>query len=105
MALVSIIVPVYNAEKYLDRCLKSIINQSLKDIEIILINDGSIDRSIEICNYYKIKDSRIKVIDKENTGVSDSRNIGIELAKGEYIGFVDADDWIGATRCNMKSVA
>lgn len=91
---VSIIVPVYNVEAYLDKCIKSILNQTFSDFELILINDGSTDKSLEICNYYKSIDNRIIVIDKINTGSSDSRNIGINLAKGEYICFVDSDDWI-----------
>ncbi|MEF2820385.1 MAG: glycosyltransferase family 2 protein [Clostridium sp.] len=91
---VSIIVPVYNVENYLDKCITSILNQSFKSIEVILINDGSMDRSGEICDYYKSMDSRIKVIHNENMGSSASRNIGIENATGNYICFVDSDDWI-----------
>lgn len=91
---VSIIVPVYNVEKYLRRCMDSLINQTFKDIEIIAINDGSTDKSIQILQEYKEKDSRVKIIDKENTGVSDSRNKGIKTSNGEYILFVDSDDWI-----------
>ena len=91
---ISIIVPIYNTEKYLERCLKSLINQSYKNIEIILVNDGSNDSSLAICNKYKSNDDRIIVIDKEHTGVSDTRNIGIKRATGNYIGFVDSDDYI-----------
>lgn len=91
---VSIIVPIYNTERYLDKCIQSILNQTYKNFELILINDGSTDNSIDICNHYKISDDRIVVIDKENTGSSDSRNIGIDKAKGKYICFVDSDDWI-----------
>lgn len=94
MKLVSIIVPIYNVEKHLRKCLDSLINQTLKEIEIILINDGSKDNSLEICLEYAKQDSRIKVIDKVNEGVSIARNTGIELAEGDYIGFVDPDDWI-----------
>ena len=94
MKKVSVIVPVYNAEKYLHRCIESIINQTLNGIEIILINDGSTDNSLNICKQYEEIDPRIKVIDKENSGPSASRNIGIENANGEYITFVDSDDWI-----------
>lgn len=94
MKLVSIIVPIYNAQKYLDECIESIVNQTYKNIEIILVNDGSTDNSIEICKEYSIKDSRIIVIDKINTGVSDSRNIGIKRSSGEYICFVDSDDFL-----------
>lgn len=94
MKLVSIIVPIYNVEKYLAKCLESLIQQTLKDIEIILINDGSKDNSLDICMQYAKKDSRIKIVDKVNEGVAIARNIGIEMAEGEYIGFVDPDDWI-----------
>lgn len=91
--LISIIIPVYNVEKYLRSCLDSIIEQSYKNIEIILINDGSKDSSAEICDEYALIDSRIKVVHKKNEGVSSARNIGIEMATGEYISFVDSDDW------------
>lgn len=91
---ISIIVPIYNAEKYIERNLESLINQSLKEVEIILINDGSTDNSLEICNRYAALDKRITIIDKVNEGVSIARNKGLEVAKGEYIGFVDADDYI-----------
>ena len=91
---VSVIVPVYNVEKYLKRCLDSLINQTLKDIEIIVVNDGSTDNSLDILNKYAENDSRIKVIDKENSGVSDCRNIAMKQMKGKYIMFVDSDDWI-----------
>ena len=92
--LVSIIVPVYNAEKNLDRCIESILNQTYKAFELILLNDGSSDASGRICNDYAAKDKRIKVVHKENSGVSDTRNQGLALAKGEYIQFLDSDDWI-----------
>jgi glycosyltransferase involved in cell wall biosynthesis len=91
---VSVIVPVYNAEQFLCNCIDSILNQKLKDIEIILVNDGSSDKSGEICDDYKQLDKRVKVLHIENQGVSNARNRGIELAQGEYIAFVDADDWI-----------
>ena len=92
--LISIVVPIYNAETYLNQCIKSIIEQSYKNIEIILINDGSTDDSGIICDEYAQKDIRIKVIHNKNQGVSISRNIGIQEARGEYISFVDADDFI-----------
>lgn len=92
--LVSVIVPVYNVEKYLSRCIDSIINQTYKNLEIILVDDGSPDRCGDICDQYAIKDSRIKVIHKKNGGLSDARNAGINLAKGDYITFIDSDDWI-----------
>lgn len=91
---VSIIVPVYNVENYLSECLDSICNQTLEDIEIICINDGSSDDSLKILEEYSKKDDRIVVISKENGGQGIARNLGINLAKGEYIGFVDSDDWI-----------
>ena len=94
MFKVSIIVPVYNVEKYLERCLDSLINQSFYDIEILAINDGSTDRSLEILKRYESRDNRIKIIDNPNVGVSETRNIGIMESKGEFIVFVDSDDWI-----------
>ena len=94
MAKVSIITPVYNAEKYINTALDSAINQTLKDLEIILINDGSSDCSGLICDEYAQKDERIKVIHQENRGAGISRNKGIEIATGEYIVFLDSDDYI-----------
>lgn len=95
--LVSIIVPVYNAEKYLSRCISSILNQTYKLIEVILINDGSIDDSGVICDRYAKRDHRVQVIHQQNAGPSVARNTGIETATGDYIQFVDADDFIEAT--------
>lgn len=92
--LVSVIVPVYNGERYLSRCIESIINQPYRNIEIILINDGSTDNSGEICNAYALSDNRIRVIHTQNNGPAAARNIGIENSKGEFIFFVDADDFI-----------
>ena len=92
MALVSIVVPVYNVEKYLDRCIYSLQNQTLKDIEIILVDDGSPDHSPEICDQYAGSDNRIQVIHKKNGGLSSARNAGMRVASGKYIGFVDSDD-------------
>lgn len=92
--IVSIIVPVYNVEKYLNRCVDSIINQSYKDIEIILVNDGSTDNCGKIIDDYKNNDDRVKVIHKENGGLSDARNFGIDVAKGKYLMFIDSDDWV-----------
>ena len=91
---ISVIVPVYNAEQYLCNCVDSILNQQLKDIEVILVNDGSTDKSGEMCNDYEQLDKRVRVLHLENQGVSNARNRGIEIASGDYIGFVDADDWI-----------
>ena len=94
MPLVSIIVPIYNAEKYLEKCLDSIRNQTLKDIEIICVNDGSTDASLSILESYAKRDSRIKIISKENAGLVAARKTGVAEAKGKYIGYVDSDDWI-----------
>lgn len=91
---ISVIVPIYNAEKYMERCIESIRNQTLKDIEIILIDDGSSDRSREIIDRYAKDDDRIRVIYQENSGPSVARNKGINIARGKYIGFVDSDDYI-----------
>ncbi|TDL61521.1 glycosyltransferase [Rhodococcus qingshengii] len=91
---ISVIIPVYNVEKYLTRCIESVINQSYKDIEIVLINDGSPDSSGDICDYYASNDSRIRVIHKKNEGVSQARNSGLEVINGEYIFFLDSDDYI-----------
>ena len=92
--LITVVVPVYNVEKYIKKCIDSIINQTYKNIEIILVNDGSTDNSGKICNDYAKKDCRIKVIHKENGGLSDARNFGIENTTGKYITFVDSDDYI-----------
>ena len=91
---VSIIVPIYNVEKYLERCLESLINQTFKDIEIIALNNGSTDNSLNILKKYESKDTRLKIINSDNRGVSDARNRGINEAKGKYVVFVDSDDWI-----------
>jgi glycosyltransferase involved in cell wall biosynthesis len=91
---VSLIVPVYNVEKYLRKCLDSAINQTLNEIEIIVINDGSTDNSLSIINEYKSMDERIKVITQKNCGVSEARNVGIRAAKGKYVAFLDSDDWV-----------
>lgn len=92
MPFLSIIIPVYNVEKYLDSCIESILSQQVKDFELLLVNDGSRDSSLAICNRYASKDNRIKVFDKPNGGVSSARNLGLDNATGEYIMFVDADD-------------
>ena len=92
--MISVIVPVYNVEPYLEKCLDSIIGQTYKDLDILVIDDGSTDHSDEICDKYAEKDKRIKVFHTENRGLSAARNLGLENAKGEYIGLVDSDDWI-----------
>lgn len=94
MPEISIIVPVYNVEKYLKKCIDSILNQTFTDFELILVDDGSTDNSVAICDKYVNMDNRIKVIHKENCGVSAARNTGVESAIGNYIGFVDNDDYI-----------
>lgn len=117
--LVSIIIPIYNSEKFIDRLLNSLIQQTYEDIEIILIDDGSTDKSLEICKKFKQNDSRIKLLSKENEGVSIARNKGIDVATGEYITFLDSDDTLDKKyienlveniekdyliRCNIKSI-
>ena len=95
--LVTIIVPIYNAEQFLEKCIESIQSQTHQKIEIILVNDGSSDNSLKICENYSAEDSRIVIIDKLNGGVSSARNHGLKTAKGEFCCFVDADDWIEET--------
>lgn len=94
---VSVIVPVYNAEKYLSKCIKSILNQTYRNFELLLVNDGSNDRSGMICQEFQNLDARIKVIDKENKGVSSARNAGLRMCSGDYVTFVDADDYVKET--------
>ena len=115
--LISIIVPVYNIEDYLPRCIESVLNQTYSNLELILVDDGSKDKSGEICDEYCKKDERIRVIHKENGGSSSARNAGINVAKGKYLGFVDSDDYIekdmyermveaiASTGCNIIQVA
>jgi len=92
--LISIIIPIYNVEKYLKQCIDSIINQTYINLEIILVDDGSTDNCGKICDEYGLKDNRIKVIHKQNGGLSSARNAGLDIAKGEYIGFIDSDDYV-----------
>ena len=94
MPFVSIIVPVYNAQSHLSRCLESICGQEYKNLELIVINDGSKDKSLPVCEEFRKKDSRILLVDKANSGVSDTRNLGLKLAGGKYVQFVDSDDYI-----------
>ena len=94
MPLVSVVVPIYNAKKYLQKCIDSILNQSYKNLEIILVDDGSTDGSGRIVDEYAKKDRRIKIVHQKNSGQSCARNVGIGISRGEYIGFVDADDEI-----------
>lgn len=92
--LISVIVPIYKVEKYLNRCIQSIVDQTYTNLEIILIDDGSPDKCPELCDAWEKKDARIRVIHKENGGLSDARNAGMQIAEGTYVGFVDSDDWI-----------
>lgn len=94
MPKISIIVPVYNVEKYLEKCVRSILAQTFTDFELILVDDGSPDSSGAMCDQFAKQDERVKVIHKENGGLSDARNAGIEIATGEYLGFIDSDDYI-----------
>jgi glycosyltransferase involved in cell wall biosynthesis len=94
--LISVIVPVYKVEEYIHKCVDSILNQTYKNLEIILVDDGSPDRCPEICDEYAVKDARVVVIHKENGGLSDARNAALDICKGDYITFVDSDDWVGA---------
>ena len=100
MIKISLVIPVYNAEKYLEKCLKSVITQTLKEIEIIIVNDGSKDKSLNIINDFFKKDKRIIIINKKNNeGVSKARNSALKIAKGEYILNIDSDDWIEDNYC------
>ncbi len=92
--LITVVVPIYKVEQYIDRCIKSIVNQTYSNLEIILVDDGSPDKCPKMCDNWAKKDNRIKVIHKENGGLSDARNAGIDIAKGEYITFIDSDDYI-----------
>ena len=103
MPIISIIIPIYNAEKYLSTCIESILSQGFEDFELLLINDGSKDNSLSICNDYAQRDSRIKVFDKPNGGVSSARNLGLDNATGEYVMFVDADDRLAPNALEMFS--
>ena len=97
MVAISVIIPVYNVEKYLGRCLDSVVNQTFTDIEIICINDGSSDNSLEILKRYAQRDRRIKIFTQENSGLSASRNVGMKYASGDYIYFIDSDDYLVKT--------
>lgn len=99
--LVSVVVPIYNAEKYLVKCIDSLVNQTYENIEIILVDDGSLDTSLSICMEYRNKDERVKVFSKENGGQGSARNLGIRKALGDYIMFVDADDWVDTNIVKM----
>ncbi|NTW98359.1 MAG: glycosyltransferase [Geobacteraceae bacterium] len=94
MPLITVIVPVFNTQKYLTKCIDSIINQSYQNLQILLIDDGSTDNSSQICDIYAARDSRVCVVHKDNKGVSSARNLGVERAKGDYVSFIDSDDWL-----------
>ena len=97
MVKISVVIPIYNSEEYLRKCLDSIIYQTYENLEIICVNDGSTDGSAEILKEYENKDKRIKVYTKENTGLSDTRNHGLDKAEGDYVSFIDSDDWVSLT--------
>lgn len=95
--LISVIIPVYNVAEYLSKCLDSIVNQTYKNLQIIIVNDGSTDSSLSICRDYESKDRRITVVDKPNGGLSSARNAGLDIAEGEWVAFLDSDDWVSAS--------
>ena len=101
MNKISVIVPIYNSENYLKECIESILHQTYSNLEIILVDDGSFDHSLDICNQYSQMDSRIKIVYKENGGLSSARNAGLEVATGEYVMFCDADDFYLPTSCEI----
>lgn len=103
--MISVIVPVYNTEKYLDRCIESILNSTYTDFELLLINDGSTDQSLDICRKYKEQDSRITLISQENQGVSAARNLGLRVCRGDWIIFIDSDDYISSDFLEMTACA
>lgn len=106
MARISVIIPIYNVEKYLSRCVDSVLDQTLTDIEVILVDDGSPDRCGQICDEYKTRDERVKVVHKKNGGLSSARNAGLDVAEGEYTFFLDSDDWLekdGLERLHTKA--
>ena len=97
MDLISVVVPIYNVERYVDRCISSIIKQTYRSVEIILVDDGSVDKSPQICDTYARNDERIKVVHKKNEGVGAARNYGMSIAQGKYLCFVDGDDFLPVT--------
>lgn len=105
MELISVIVPIYKVEQYLSRCIESLLEQSYNNIELILVDDGSPDRCGEICEEYAQKDNRIKIVHKKNGGLSDARNAGLKIASGNYVAFVDSDDWVSKDYLKSMLVA
>lgn len=93
-SLISVIIPVYKVEEYLDRCVESILNQTYTNLEILLVDDGSPDNCPRLCDEYALKDARVRVIHKENGGLASARNAGLEKANGQFVSFIDSDDWI-----------
>lgn len=91
---ISIVIPIYNTEQYLDKCVDSVLNQTYKNLEVILVDDGSTDDSGKICDYYAAKDQRVVIIHQRNQGNNVARKNGVKIANGDYVGFVDSDDWI-----------
>ena len=102
--MLSIILPIFNREEHLNQCVYSILNQTYKDYELILVDDGSIDKSAQMCDEYAEQDNRVIVIHKENGGLSDARNTGVKVAKGEYIFFIDSDDFLDDNQALEKIV-
>lgn len=98
--IITVIVPVYNAQEYLDECLSSIVNQDYKELEIIIVNDGSTDSSPEICEHYAKNDSRVKFFSKQNGGQASARNYALDRMTGNYVTFVDSDDWLRPNYCS-----
>lgn len=104
MLKISVIIPVYNVEKYLDQCIQSVLNQSYEYFEIILVNDGSKDGSLDICKCYEQKDNRVIVVNKKNGGLSSARNAGLEIASGDYVLFIDSDDYLDDNNAILKLI-
>ena len=102
--LISIIVPIYNVQKYLDRCMKTLLNQTYRNIEIILVDDESPDECPKMCEEYAKIDQRVKVIHKKNGGLGFARNSGLEIAQGKYIIFVDSDDYVTENMCHLLKI-
>ena len=100
--LVSIIIPIYGVELYLKQCIESVLKQTYSNLQIILVNDGSKDNCVEICNYYASIDSRIILINKENEGLVNARKSGLAVAEGDYVTFVDGDDWVGENFISLR---